>query len=77
VASSKIWSFFDRDGHFLARQMVNFSSLHDKERLAEVGHQLHSIELVNALQMVVSSSILGVSSSRREAAREGMRGKKY
>jgi hypothetical protein len=51
VASSKIWSFFDRDGQFLALQMDNFSLLHDEERLAEVCHQLHSIELVIALQM--------------------------
>ena len=40
------------------RQMVNFSSLHDEGGPVEVCHQLHSIELVIALRMVISSSIL-------------------
>jgi hypothetical protein len=38
--------------------MVNFSSLHDEGRLNDALHQFHSIELVIALQMVVSWWIL-------------------
>ena len=36
VSSSKFWSIFDRDGPILALQMVNFSSLHDEGRPADV-----------------------------------------
>ena len=35
--------------------MVNFSSLHDEGRLDDALHQFHSIELVNALRMVILS----------------------
>jgi hypothetical protein len=38
VASSKNRVVFRRDDHFFALQMVNFSSLHDEEWPAEVGH---------------------------------------
>ena len=57
----KIWSFFDRDDQFFALHMVNFSSLHDEGRPAEVYYQFHSIELVIALRMDVSRSILSRS----------------
>ena len=57
----KIWSFFDRDDQFFALHMVNFSSLHDEGRPAEVYYQFHSIELVIALRMDVSWSILSRS----------------
>ena len=50
--------FFDRDDQFFALQMVSFSSIHDEGRPVEVYYQFHSIELVNALRMVVSWSIL-------------------
>ena len=46
------------DGHFLALNIVNFSFLHDEGRLDDALHHFHSIELVNALRMVVSWSIL-------------------
>jgi hypothetical protein len=54
VASLKICHFRVRDGPFFALQMVYFSSLHDEGRLDDALHQFHSIELVNALGMVVS-----------------------
>jgi hypothetical protein len=38
--------------------MVNFSSLHDEGRPADALHHFHSIELVNALRMVVPWLIL-------------------
>jgi hypothetical protein len=50
----KIGSVFDRDGQFLARQMVKLSSLHDEGEPDDALHQLHSIELVIAVQTGVS-----------------------
>jgi hypothetical protein len=47
-----------KNDHFLALQMVNFSSLHDEGRPDDALHQFHSIELVIALRMVVSWWIL-------------------
>jgi hypothetical protein len=48
----------DRDDPFFTVKTVNVSSLHDEGRLDDALHQFHSIELVNALQMGVSWSIL-------------------
>ena len=45
--------------------MVKLSSLHDKGRPDDVLHQLHPIELVIALRMVVISSILDLSKALR------------
>jgi hypothetical protein len=52
---------FRHDGPFLAKQMVNFSSLHVEGRPADVFYHYRRDTLVNALQMVVHL-ILGVSS---------------
>ena len=53
VASLKFRVIFHRDGPFLALQMVNFSSLHDEGRHADVFYHYRRDTLVNALQMVV------------------------
>jgi hypothetical protein len=58
VASSKNRFIFHRDGQFLAKQMVNFSSLYDDGMDTESFHHYWRDTLVNALQMGVSSSIL-------------------
>jgi hypothetical protein len=47
-----------KNDDFLAKQMVNLSSLYDKQLPDKALRQFHSIELVNALRMVVSVSIL-------------------
>jgi hypothetical protein len=44
---------FHRDGQFLAKQMVNFSSLHDEGRPADIFYHHRRDTLVNALQMAV------------------------
>jgi hypothetical protein len=49
---------FRHDGPILALQMVKLSSLHVEGRFDDALHQLHSIELVIALRMGVSLSIL-------------------
>jgi hypothetical protein len=49
---------FDGDGHFLALQMVNFSSLHDEGRPSDVFYHHRRNTLVNALPMAVISLIL-------------------
>jgi hypothetical protein len=56
-------SFFDRDDQFFARQMVNFSSLHDEGRPADVFYHHRRDTLVNALRMVVLSLILAFHTS--------------
>jgi hypothetical protein len=48
------------EGQFLALQMVNFLSLHDEERPADVFYHYRRDTLVNALQMDVLPLILGV-----------------
>jgi len=58
VASLKFRVVFGRDDPFFALNIVNFSFLHDEGRLDDALHHFHSIELVNALRMVVSWSIL-------------------
>jgi hypothetical protein len=56
VESSKNRFIFHHDGHFLALQMVNFSSLHDEGGPADVFYHHRRVTLVNALQMGLSSS---------------------
>jgi hypothetical protein len=58
--SSKNRFIFRRDDQFLALQMVNFSSTHDEGRPADVVYHHRRNTLVNALQMAVLASILGL-----------------
>jgi hypothetical protein len=44
---------FSPRGQSLAKQLVNFSSLHDEERPADVFYHHRRNALVNALQMVI------------------------
>jgi hypothetical protein len=48
------------DDPFLALKMVNFSSLHDEGRPADVFYHHRRDTLINALQMVVISLILAL-----------------
>jgi hypothetical protein len=56
--SGHFWNALVTEGQFLALQMVNFSSLHDEGRPADVFYHHRRDTLVNALPMVVISFIL-------------------
>jgi hypothetical protein len=56
----EILVFFRHDGPFFAKQMFNFSSLHDEGRPADVFYHHRRDTLVIALQMDILPLILGV-----------------
>ena len=57
VASLKFRVSFGRDDSFFALNIVKLWSLHDEGRPADVLHQFHSIELVNAFKWEIPSHL--------------------